>query len=213
MAGRVDEVHVLGVLHKTPTAITRVSGAITRYDPDVVAIEATADAIGQYHPDQRDAAWPPRDELEAAAYATAHDYDLCLAGIGAGGYDTDIDFERLDTEIFTDLGILDPNEELTLAAYYELDLPTIREWRRETRDRAPEAYEAVIGSRDVEMAGYLQALADHNDIDTVVAAVGVQHLTGVLGLLHNGQIPPAKVTSPPIAHYRLFSRDSPHSRA
>jgi len=37
-AGRVGGVHVLGVLHGQPLATARVTGAITRYDPDVVAI-------------------------------------------------------------------------------------------------------------------------------------------------------------------------------
>lgn len=63
IAGRVGDVHVLGVLHSTPLAISRIVGAITRYEPDVVAVEAFADAIEQYHPDVQDAQWPPRDEV------------------------------------------------------------------------------------------------------------------------------------------------------
>jgi len=213
-AGRVGDIHVLGVLHGQPLTIARLSGAITRYEPDVVAIEASAEAIAQYHPDVQDARWPPRDELEAAAYATDHLYDLLLAGIDTQEHEAMTDFEKLDREIFTELGLVDKEDEVTRSTYYELDLPTIRKWRSRSAQRAPEDFQAVIAERDKLMAGHLYALAEQDGNDTIVAAVGIQHLTGVLDLLSAPQnIPEDAVTVPPLFHYRLFPRDSPHSKA
>ncbi len=213
-AGRVGGVHVLGVLHGQPLATARVTGAITRYDPDVVAIETSTEGISQYHPDVRDARWPPRDELEAAAFATDHLYDLLIAGIDTQDYETAVDFEQLDREIFTALGQIDSEDQLRRTTYYELDLQTIRQWRDLTKQRAPDAFQTVISDRDEVMAGHLTALTDHDDIDTVVAAVGVQHLTGVLDLLRApSKIPDDIVEVPPLAHYRLFPRESPYSNA
>jgi hypothetical protein len=211
-AARVGDVHVLGVLHESPLAITRVTGAITRYKPDVVAIEASEEAISQYHPDVQDARWPPRDELEAAAYITDRDYDLLLAGIDTSEYTIPDEFEALDREIFVELGILDETESLTRSTYYELDIPLIRRWRAETEQRAPELFKEVIADRDESMAGHLHAMASNDDIDTVVAAVGVQHLTGVIDLLSDpSTISEEYIECPPLADYRLFPRDSPYS--
>lgn len=213
-AGRVDRTHVLGVLHTQPLTIARLTGAITRYEPDVVAVEASGEEIAQYHPDVQDARWPPRDELEAAAYATDRRYDLILAGINTQDYETTTDFERLDREIFTELGLIDNEDQLTRFTYYDLDLPTIREWRTLTEQRAPDAFQTVLAERDEVMAGHLYALAEHDDINTIVAAVGVQHLTGVLDLLSTpSEIPEDAVEAPPFADYRLFSRDSPYAAA
>lgn len=213
-AGRVGYVHVLGVLHGQPLTIARLSGAITRYEPDVVAIEASGEAIAQYHPDVQDARWPPRDELEAAAYATDHLYDLLLAGIDTQEYETTTDFEQLDREIFSKLGLINTEEELSLSTYYELDLPTIRKWRSMSAQRAPDAFQTVIAERDELMAGHLYALAKQDGKDTIVAAVGIQHLTGVLDLLSTpSNIPENAVEMPPLVHYRLFPQESPHSKA
>jgi len=214
IAGRVGDIHVLGVLHSTPLAIARVTGAITRYEPDVVAIEACADAIQQYHPDVQDARWPPRDELEAAAYITDRWYDLFLAGIDTQEYESTADFEEIDAEAFTKLGFLDSPEQLTRATYRELDLPAIRQWRSIAEQRAPEQFETVIADRDAVMAGHLHTLAAQDEADTIVAAVGVQHLTGVLDLLADpSRIPDERIENPPMVDYQLFPRDSPYSSA
>ena len=214
LAARVDGIHILGGLHRHPLTIARLTGSITRYKPDVVAIEACGEAVAQYHPDIQDARWPPRDELEAAAYATDRLYDLLLAGIDTRDYEHSVDFERLDREIFTELGIIDSPEKLTRETYFELDLPIIREWRSMTKDRAPGAFRTVLAERDAVMAGHLHALADHEEIETIVAAVGVQHLTGVVDMLSAPtEIPDDLIEIPPLAHYRLFARDSEWSSA
>ncbi|WP_133412155.1 TraB/GumN family protein [Halalkaliarchaeum desulfuricum] len=214
VAAQVGGVHVLGGLHGHPLTIARLTGSITRYEPDVVAVEACAEAISQYHPDVQDARWPPRDELEAAAYATDRLYDLLLAGIDTRESEHSADFERFDREIFTELGIIGSPDELTRATYYELDLETIREWRALTEVRAPDAFTTVLAERDAVMAGHLHALVSDEDIDTIVAMVGVQHLTGVVDLLRTpSEIPDDFVEIPPLAHYRLFPRDSPWSSA
>lgn len=213
-AARISDIHVLGVLHGLPLTIARLTGAITRYEPDAVAVEACGDAITQYHPDVQDARWPPRDELEAAAFITAHRYDLLLAGIDTEDTNSSVDFERLDREIFTELGIIDGEDQLTLATYHELSLPMIRQWRELTERRAPEAFEAVISARDEVMAGHLYALSESEEIKTIVAAVGVQHLTGVLELLSTpSDIPEDVIETPPLADYQLFPRESPYSQA
>jgi hypothetical protein len=213
-SGRVGDIHVLGVLHKQPLAIARLTGAITRYDPDVVAVEASGKAIGQYHPDVQDARWPPRDEVEAAAFVTDRNYDLLLAAIDTQEYESTVDFEQLDKEIFTELGIIKTEEQLTRAVYHELDLPTIRQWRELTEQRAPDAFKTVISDRDERMAGHLQALSESDRVDTIVAAVGVQHLTGVLEYLNSPTtIPEDVIEIPPFVDYQLFPRDSPYSQA
>lgn len=213
-AARVGGIHVLGVLHKHPSAIARLTGAITRYDPDVVAVEACAAAIEQYHPDVQDARWPPRDEVEAAAFITDRRYDLLLAGIDTQDYTSSVDFAQLDREFFTNIGIIDAEDQLTQAAYHELDLPMIRRWREWTARRVPEAFETVISDRDEVMAGHLHALSEQEVIDTIVAAVGVQHLTGILDLLNApSAIPENRIETPPLVTYRLFPRESPHSQA
>jgi len=213
-AARIGGIHVLGVLHKQPLAIARLTGAITRYEPDAVAVEASAGAIKQYHPDVMDARWPPRDELEAAAFITDRRYDLLLAGIDTQDYSSSTDFEQLDREIFTALDVIDTEEQLTRATYRELDLPTIRQWREQTKRRVPEAFKTVISDRDEVMAGHLYALSQTENIDTIVAAVGVQHLTGVLDLLREpSEIPETVIETPPLVDYQLFPRDSPYSQA
>jgi hypothetical protein len=213
-AGCVDGVHVLGVLHSTPLTIARVTGAITRYEPDVVAVEACAEAIQQYHPDVQDARWPPRDEVESAAFITDRWYDLLLAGIDTQDHESTADFEEIDAEAFTELGYLDSPEQLTRTTYWELDLPAIRQWRAITQQRVPDQFETVIADRDAVMAGHLYALAEQDEADTIVAAVGVQHLTGVLDLLREpSKIPEDLIVNPPLVDYRLFPRDSPYSSA
>lgn len=214
LAYRTNGVHVLGTLHKQPLAIARVCGAITRYSPDVVAVEARERAIRQFHPDHFDARWPPRNEVEAAAFAVQRDYDLFLAGIGEGGYTSSVDFARLDREIFRAMGVLGEGERPDLWTYYGLDLADIREWRARTQARAPEAYRSVIGAKDERMAGRLQALVDHDRIETIVAAIGMQHLPGVLDLLAEpAAIPADAIDRPPVVHYRVLPRDHPHSTA
>jgi hypothetical protein len=213
-AGRVGGVHVLGVLDSSPLAIARVTGAITRYGPDVVAVEACAEAIEQYHPDVQDARWPPRDEVEAAAYITDRWYDLLLAGIDTRADESTADFEEIDAEAFTELGYLDSPEQLTRATYRELDLPAIRRWREITEQRVPDQFQTVIAERDAVMASHLHALAEQDEADTIVAAVGVHHLTGVLDLLRDpASIPDDLIENPPVVDYQLFPRDSPYSSA
>lgn len=175
MSARVGDVHVLGVLHGSPLAIARLTGAVTRYEPDVVAIEASQEAISQYLPDVQDARWPPSNELVAAAFMTDHDYDLWLAGIDTCEYTIPDEFVDIDRDIFVELGLLDETEPLTRSAYYELDRSTIRQWRVETERRAPELFEKVIARRDESMAGHLHALTADDDVSTIIAAVGVQH--------------------------------------
>lgn len=214
VAGRVGGVHVLGGLHGHPLTIARLTGSLTRFEPDIVAVEACAEAVSQYHPDVQDACWPPRDELEAAAYVTDRRYDLIIAGIDTQEYEHTVDFERLDREIFTELGVINAPDELTKATYFKLDLPTIRAWRAMTEEQVPDAFTTVLADRDAVMAGHLHALSSDEDINTIVAAVGVQHLTGVLDLLQTpSEIPDDCIEIPPLAHYRLFKRDSPWSSA
>lgn len=208
LSARVGGVHVLGVLHKHPFGIARLTGAITRYKPDIVAIEASSEAISQYHPDKRDATWPPRDELEAAGYATDRIWDLCLAGLDTQNYEVGDEFEQYDREIFTELGLIESEDQLTRSTYYELDLATIRRWRELTKQRDPEAFKTVLADRDESMAGHLHALAATDDIDTIVAAVGLQHLPGILDrLVTPSQIPADQIETPPIVDYRLFGKD------
>ncbi|MGM0590241.1 MAG: hypothetical protein ACQETI_01205 [Halobacteriota archaeon] len=201
-AGRIDGIHVLGVLHRHPLAIARVVGAITRYEPDVVAVEASPEAVGQYHPDVQDPRWPPAHEIEAAAFVAAHDDDLVIVALDTFDWNQSADLGQLDREIFTELGIVPSEDAVTQETYYELDREEIREWRRHTEQRNPSAYKQVIARRDVVMAGHLRALIENETVETLIAVVGMQHVTGVIDwLAAPSQIPDTLVTTPPWSDY------------
>ena len=60
----------------------------------------------------------------------------------------------------------------------------------------------VIARRDVVMAGHLRALIENETVDTLIAAVGMQHVTGVINWLATpSQIPDILVTTPPWSDY------------
>ena len=221
---RVGDIHVFGILHHHPLTIALLTGAITRYEPDVAAIEACEAAIMPYHPDAKygegqyftsiDAQWPPQHELEAAAYATDRLYDLRLAGISTLDFECPSDQHQVDAEIFVDLGILDSPDDLIPITYFELDLPTVRKWNEMTKTRTPGVYQSVIDDRDSVMAGHLRALENQEDVTTIVAAVGVQHLTGIIDRLSNpSKIPEDHIVTPPLQDHQQFPRDSPYSIA
>lgn len=203
----IDGIHILGVLHTSPMAIARVTGAITRYEPDVVAIEACGEAVRHHHPDYNDPLWPPRDEMEAAAFVTERRQELIIAGIDTVDYDSSLNqrFAEYDAEILTDMGIIESPEDLTGEAYYELDLSEIRTWREETAQRDPDAFQAMLTDRDKAMAGHLVAIADDPAADTIVAAVGLQHVTGILDFVQDpSQIPEEYITLPPVSGYHTI---------
>ncbi|MFC6734730.1 TraB/GumN family protein [Halolamina salina] len=103
---------------------------------------------------------------------------------------------------------------MTRSTYRELNLPAIRRWREITEQRVPDQFQTVIADRDAVMAGHLHALAEQDEGETIVAAVGVQHLTGVLDLLRDpASIPDDLIENPPVVDYQLFPRDSPYSSA
>lgn len=205
-AAEIDGIHLLGVLHRHPLDIARLTGAVTRYEPDIVAVEACKGAIMQYHPDNYDPRWPPEHEVEAAAFLTDHEDNLTIAGIDSPSSDWSDEkkkrFARIDAEIFVELGIIESPDDLTKADYYELDLPSIRKWREHTKERVPEAFKEVLTVREEKMAGHLFALHAHEATDTIVVAIGVQHLTGVIDLLQTpSKIPDDRIEIPPFSHY------------
>lgn len=202
VAGRVGNIHVLGVLHGHPLTIARVTGAITRYDPDVLAFEACQEAIDLHNPNAMALQWPPRDEVEVAAHATGQRDTLRIAGIDTVDWESTADFLQFDREIFTELDIIPAENQLSRASYYTLDLPTIRQWRNRTQQRDPAAFTEMFLVRDEVMAGHLHALKQAAEFETVVAAVGIQHLTGVLDRLADpSRIPAQRIERPPIASY------------
>lgn len=76
-----------------------------------------------------------------------------------------------------------------------------------TKTRAPDSFKSLLVDRDAVMAGHLHALAADEDLGTIVAAVGVQHLTIVVDFLSKlSDIADDLVKFPPLAHYRLFPR-------
>lgn len=203
----VDGIHILGVLHGEPMAIARVTGAITRYEPDVVAIEACGEAVRQHHPDYHDPLWPPRHEMEAAAYVTDRRQELIIAGIDTVDHDLSSNqrFAEYDAEILTEMGIIESPEDLTRQTYYELDLSEIRTWREQTAERDPDAFQAMLTDREEAMAGHLVALADDPAADTIVAAVGLQHITGILDMIQEqSRIPDEYVILPPVSAYHTI---------
>lgn len=201
-AGRVNGIHVLGVARGSPMATTRLTGAITGYDPDLVAVQTDREEIGYYHPDVYDPRWPPRDEVEAAAFATDHMDELLISGIDTLDQTQRVVTDRSTREIFVELGFAESKYESPLETLYDLDVAMIRQWRAALLDRYPVKFREDVLVPDEVMAGHLQALIDIEGIETIVAAVGIPHLTGVLDRLADpDQIPEEVVTVPPTANY------------
>lgn len=208
-AARIGGIHLFGVLHKQPLAIARITGAITRYEPDIVALEVSPEAIHQHHPDVHSSRWPPEHELDAAAYVADRRKDLLITGIDTMDWEmTDEfieDFARLDREIFTELEIIESAEQLSPSSYYKLDLSDIQQWRAKMAWRIPEAFKIVLADREDVMAGHLHAIYQDDAIDTMVVALGMEHLTGVIELLQKpSRIPDDKITLPPVANYHTI---------
>jgi len=188
LAGRVEGIHVFGGLHHESKTIDRLFDAIRRYEPDVIAPEACDKAIRQHNPETLNLEWPPDHEVQAASFATQHTDDLSIAGIDLPAYQRSREsgnekFVQADGEIFTEFGLIESPDELTLDTYYQLNRELIREWRDKTRERIPELFKQVIQIRDDVMAGRLYELYHKDDVETVVAVVGVEHLTGILDRL------------------------------
>lgn len=187
LAGRVEGVHVFGGLHRHSNTIDRLFDAIRRYEPDVLAVEACDKAIRQHHPRILDLEWPPDHEVQAASFATQHTDGLSVAGIDVSHMrfreDEKKRFTRVDAEIFAELGLIETSDALTLDTYYQLNRGLVREWRDRTRERIPELFKKIVQLRDDAMAGRLYELYHGDTVETVVAVVGVQHLTGILDRL------------------------------
>lgn len=209
LAGRVEGIHVIGGLHGDGTTIDRLVDAIVRYRPDIVAVEACWKAISQRHPDWHEPQWPPENEVEAACFAARYTDGLSIAGIdlpyreGANQSGDDA-FVKADVDIFTEFGLIDSPDDLSRETYYELDRGLVREWRDKTRDRIPELFERVFKGRDDAMAGRLYELYHRDGVESVVAVVGVQHLTGILDRLQApNHIPDTRFECPTVYTYEL----------
>ncbi|PGF17216.1 hypothetical protein CP556_14620 [Natrinema sp. CBA1119] len=206
LGGRIEGIHVLGILHGHPKTIERLTTAIIQFNPDIVAVEASREAIFQHHPDQYELDWPPEHELEAAGYAARHNDSLSIAGIDLPHWEWPLDgkerFAKVDADVLSELGVIDTPSDLTSDSYHLLDLPTIRKWRERTQLRIPDLFNQVITIRDDAMAGHLHELYQMDTVDTVVAVVGMQHLTGVLDRLQIPYlIPDTRFERPPIYTY------------
>jgi hypothetical protein len=203
---RHEGIHLLGILHRQPQAIDRVIGAIARYEPDLVAVEAHPEVVQSYHPDVRDPRWPSEHEVEAAAFAADRIDDLFIAGIDSDAWDQpSTDMGKLDAEIFCDMGLINSPEEFSTETYYELTPELIREWRAQIDLRAPFAFHEVLRQREDTMAGHLIEVYQAEAIETIIAPMGVQHLTGILRRFRDPDIiPDEKFEFPPVHHYRTI---------
>lgn len=203
---RHEGIHLLGILHGEPTAIELVIGAITQYEPDLVAVEAHPDAIRSYQPYVRDSQWRPAHEVEAAAFAADRILDLFITGIDSDDWEQpSIDMGQLDAEIFVEMGLIDSPEEFSIETYYELNPNLIQEWRAQTDLRAPFVFHEVLRQREDTMAGHLHEVYQAETVETIVAAVGLQHLTGIHRRLQNpGIIPEEKFEFPPVYPYHPY---------
>lgn len=203
---RVEGIHVLGGLHGNEQTIERLDTALDMFDPDIVAVEACHQAVYLHHPDRYEPERPLEDEVEAAACAAHQTDSLSVAGIDVVDWrwrqGERERFAEIDAEIFTELGVIDAPEELTLKSYYEVDLSQIHEWRERTEDRIPDLFRKVLATREDAMAGALHELYQDDSVTTVVAVVGVQHLTGILDRLQAPYlIPDARFERPPVYSY------------
>jgi len=207
LAGRVEGIHVFGGLHCDSRTVDRLFDAVRRYDPDIIAVEACHEAVYQHQPEILDLQWPPDHEVQAASFAVQHTDGLSIAGIDLPTRERaqesgNEEFVQADAEIFTELGLIGTPDELTIDTYYELDRGLIREWREKTRNRIPELFEKVIQTRDDVMAGRLYELYHRDSVETVVAVVGVEHLTGILDRLQAPhQIPDTRFECPEVYTY------------
>jgi hypothetical protein len=204
LAGRVEGIHVFGGLHRQQNTIDRLFDAIRRYEPDIIAVEACDKAIRQHQPDVLDLEWPPDHEVQAASFATQHTDGLSIAGIDLPPYKKsreggDEEFSQVDADIFIEFGLIETSEDLTLDTYYQLNRGLIREWRHKTKERIPELFKQVIQIRDDVMAGRLYELYHRGGVETVVAVVGVEHLTGILDRLQApNRIPDTRFECPEV---------------
>jgi hypothetical protein len=201
LAGRVEGIHIFGGLHHESKTIDRLFDAIRRYNPEIIAIEACDKAIRQHQPEVLDLEWPPDHEVQAASFATQHTDGLSIAGIDVAYIryqeDQNEKFVQADGEIFTKFGLIESPDELTLDTYYQLDRGLIREWRDKTRERIPELFKQVLQIHDDVMAGRLYELYQKDGVETVVAVVGVEHLTGILDRLQaSNRIPDTRFECP-----------------
>lgn len=207
LAGRVEGIHVFGGLHGESTTIDRLFDAIRRYTPDIIAVEACDKAIYQHQPEILDLEWPPDHEVQAASFAVEHTDGLSIAGIDLPAYKRAQEsgnekFVQADAEIFTEFGLIETPADLTIDTYYELNRGFVREWRKKTRNRIPELFENVIQTRDDVMAGRLYELYHRDSVETVVAVVGVAHLTGILDRLQAPhRIPDTRFECPEVYTY------------
>jgi len=207
LAGRVEGIHVFGGLHGQSKTINRLFDAIRRYRPDTITVEACHQAIHQHQPEILDLQWPPDNEVEAASFAVQHTDGLSIAGIDLSPAERTREsgnekFVQTDAEIFTEFGLIEHPDELALDTYHKLDRGLVREWRDKTRHRIPDLFENVIQIRDDVMAGRLYELYHRDGVETVVAVVGVQHLTGILDRLQAPQrIPDTRFECPEVYTY------------
>lgn len=202
----IDNIHLLGCLHRTPSTIARVTLAVNLFDPDIIAVEACHDAIRQRHPNNAPLRPPIQNEVDLAIWLAWHRKRPYVTGIDSVSTVTseseNEQLATLDEEIFREHGWLGTNERLTREDYRSLSLPQIQVWRDEVQARAPDLFERVNEQRETTMAGRLQAFRLANGVDDVVVAIGVQHLPGILKRLHDpAQIPDSECEISPV--YRL----------
>lgn len=200
---RVEGIHLIGVLHRQPESVDRYISAITRYNPDIVAVEAVPRAIDQRVQMEYEPTWPPDNEVEAAMWVATHNDTIAVSGIDLPQWTAPPDaadtFPKVDCEIFQQLGLINNRDELTSNVYLELNLDLIRQWREHTKNRIPKLYEDVLMTRDAVMAGRLHELYHQDSVDTIVAAVGLQHLPGILDHLQIPYlVPDTDYTRPPM---------------
>lgn len=90
-----------------------------------------------------------------------------------------------------------------------MDRALIHEWRELTKQRIPELFDEVLAIRDDVMAGHLYELYHIDTVETVVAMVGVHHLTGVLDRLQDPfQIPDTRFERPEVYAYEPGELDA-----
>lgn len=199
-----DGIHLLGGLHRTSLTVQRLAWAITHYQPDVVAVEASPKAVSQRHPEANGVGDLTESEVELAAHATTHLNWLSITGIDSDSNLQSRELGPTDREIFTEWGLLGEDDELDLDLYRSLSLTQLRDWRTETKRREPELYRDVLSQRDDAMAGHLHALRESSQFKSIVAVVGLQHLTGILDRLRDpDRIPKEDKELPPVREYQI----------
>lgn len=212
----INGVHLIGIVPGQPSATARLTGAITRYTPDVIGVPTTPQRVLDHHPEMFGTPWPSTEPLKVAAYAATQRSELYITSIDSPSDPSEIrenllppvDIENIIADITTSVypdDLLNSDTTLTIERFERVDFEMLREWRRRVRNQHPDIYTALIADSDDHKAGCLHALTQVSSLDTIVAPLPIHSLPGVIDRLQDPSRIPGEYRFQP----SLFSYTNP----